>query len=165
MTYHKFRAGERRGTYIADAPLTEDDILTMAKQLARRRLAKGRSIGCSTSAARYLRTIMQGYEREVFAVVFLDTRHRVIAFEELFQGTVDAAAVYPREVVKRALELSATAVLLTHNHPSGAPDPSEFDRLITRRLSQALGLIDIRVLDHMVVGTEGSVSLAERGWL
>jgi DNA repair protein RadC len=101
----------------------------------------------------------------VFACLFLDTRHRVICFEPLFRGTIDGAAVYPREVLKRALHHNAGAVILSHNHPSGDCEPSEADRSITRRLREALGLVDIRLLDHIVVAAGGHVSLAERGWI
>src|SRR5699024_8527544 len=102
-------------------------------------------------------------DREVFCVLFLDTQHRVIAFDEMFYGTLDSASVYPREVVKRALYYNAGAVILAHNHPSGDPEPSDADRRITDRLTEALGLIDIRVLDHFVIGKEPAVSFAERG--
>ncbi len=101
----------------------------------------------------------------MFACLFLDTRHRVIGFEPLFRGTLDGAAVYPREVVKRALVHNAGAVILAHNHPSGDCEPSEADRAITRRLGEALGLIDVRLLDHLVVAGGTHVSLAERGWI
>ena len=112
-----------------------------------------------------LQTLLQGYEREVFAILFLDSQHRVIKFEELFQGTLDAASVYPREVVKAALACNAAAVILAHNHPSGLPEPSRADRSLTERLQVALATVEIRVLDHLVIGTEGRVSMAERGWL
>ena len=100
---------------------------------------------------------------EVFCCVYLDNRHRVIAFEELFRGTIDGASVHPREVVKHALSKNAAAVILVHNHPSGICEPSQADELITRRLKDALGLVDIRVLDHLIIGDERCESLAERG--
>ena len=99
---------------------------------------------------------------EIFACLFLDNRHRVITFEELFRGTIDGCSVYPREVVKTALKHNAAAVIFAHNHPSGEPEPSKADEQITQRLKKALSLVDIRVLDHLVVGTE-VVSFAERG--
>ena len=105
-----------------------------------------------------------GYEREVFAVMMLDSQHQLIEFNELFFGTVDAASVYPREVVKAVLAVNAAAVILAHNHPSGEAEPSQADRLITKRLTDALALIDVRVLDHIVVGRT-PVSFAERGLL
>ncbi len=104
-------------------------------------------------------------EHEVFGVIFLDNQHRVRSTAELFTGTVDAASVYPREVVKKALAENATAVILYHNHPSGVAEPSQADRRITRRLTDALALVDIKVLDHFVVSFEDVVSFAERGWI
>ena len=102
------------------------------------------------------------YEREVFAVMLLDNQHRLIEFKEMFFGTIDSAAVYPREVLKAVLHANAAAVIFAHNHPSGLPEPSESDKQITRKLKDALSLIDVRVLDHIVTG-ETSVSFAERG--
>ncbi|EIT7126704.1 DNA repair protein RadC [Vibrio parahaemolyticus] len=104
-------------------------------------------------------------EHEVFGVIFLDNQHRVRSTAELFTGTVDAASVYPREVVKKALAENAAAVILYHNHPSGVAEPSQVDRRITRRLTDALALVDIKVLDHFVVSFEDVVSFAERGWI
>jgi len=165
MICKKFVAGETAGTYQVTVPVTAEDILAMASQLSKRRLAKGRKIEKPSSAFKYLQALMRDHEYEVFGVVFLDTRHKVIKFEELFRGTVDAASVYPREIVKRALELNTSAVLLVHNHPSGDPEPSNADKVITEHIKDALNLVDIRTLDHVVVGTEGCVSLAERGVL
>jgi DNA repair protein RadC len=102
---------------------------------------------------------------EHFCCMFMDSQHRLIAFERLFRGTVDSASVYPRVVVRRALELNAAALILTHNHPSGLPEPSTADIKITQRLKDALGLIDVRVLDHIIVGTDGTNSMAEAGLL
>lgn len=163
MNQKKFIAGEQRGTYLAPELLTEADILNMAQKLARRRLAKGRVINQPELAFEYLQTLLQHYEHEVFGAVFLDNQHRILGFEELFRGTIDAASVYPREVVKRALAYNAAALILVHNHPSGDPEPSKADTSITLRLRDALNLVDIRVLDHVVVGMEGCVSLAARG--
>jgi len=111
----------------------------------------------------YLAVHYAGQEREVFGVMFLDNRHRLIAVEEMFAGTVDGASVHPREVVKRALKLNAAAVILAHNHPSGVAEPSQADELITARIRDALALVDIRVLDHLIVGGTTVVSFAERG--
>ena len=115
-------------------------------------------------AMRLFEARLVGLEHECFAVMFLDTRHRMIALEEMFRGTVDGAAVYPREVAKRALELNAAAVIVAHNHPSGNPEPSRADEDITRKLREALELFDIRLLDHMIVapGSE-TTSFASRG--
>lgn len=104
-------------------------------------------------------------EHEVFAVIFLDNRHRLIEYRELFRGTVDNTTVYPREIAKEALARNAAAVILAHDHPSGVPEPSDADRLITRRVRDALELLDVRVLDHLVVGGDEIVSLASRGLL
>jgi DNA repair protein RadC len=102
---------------------------------------------------------------EHFCCMLLDSQHRLIAFERLFRGTVDGASVYPRVVVRRALELNAAALILTHNHPSGLPEPSTADTRITQRLKEALALVDVRVLDHVIVGTDGTSSMAESGLL
>ncbi len=112
---------------------------------------------------RYLQSRLRDYPHEVFACLFLDNRHRVIVFEELFQGTINGASVHPREVVKKALGHNAASVILAHNHPSGVAEPSDADRNITQQLTKALALVDIRVLDHLVIGDGVTVSLAERG--
>jgi len=113
----------------------------------------------------FLVSQMRGYRHEVFGCLFLDNQHRVIQFLELFQGTIDGASVYPREVVRRALELNAAAVIFAHNHPSGITEPSDADRHITQRLKAALGTVDIRVLDHFIVGDGEGFSFAEHGLL
>jgi DNA repair protein RadC len=165
VRYTKFKAGETKGTYVLASPVTAEEILTMANQLARARLAKGRALTSPNETYACLQTLLQGYEHEVFALLFLDNQHRIISFEELFRGTLDSASVYPREVVKAAIACNAAAVILVHNHPSGNPEPSRSDRALTTRLQNALELVQVRVLDHLVVGLEGRVSLAERGWL
>jgi len=116
-------------------------------------------------AVRLFRAQLADLPHEVFGCLFLDTRHRVICYEELFRGTVDGATVYPREVVKRTLHHNASAVIVGHNHPSGIAEPSEADRTITLKLAKALALVDVRLLDHVVVSRGGHVSLAERGWI
>lgn len=113
----------------------------------------------------YVKAWLCHYPHEVFACLFLDNRHRIINNEILFTGTIDGAGVYPREVVKRCLELNAAAVIFAHNHPSGIAEPSQADRQITTRLIQALGLLDVRVLDHLVVGDQLVTSMAERGMM
>lgn len=113
----------------------------------------------------YLRARLRHYEHEVFACLYLDNQHRVVKLEELFSGTIDGAAVYPREVVKRCLHNNAAAVIFAHNHPSGIAEPSQADIGITARLKAALNTIDVRVLDHIVVGRSEAVSFAERGLL
>jgi DNA repair protein RadC len=126
---------------------------------------RGATLASSQEAAKLCRSLCAGHDNERFGVVWLDTRHRVIHAETLFTGTIDGATIYPRVVVKRALELNAAAVILTHNHPSGIAEPSEADRSITLKLSKALALVEIRLLDHLVVTSDACVSLAERGWL
>ncbi len=111
----------------------------------------------------FLKSRLMPYQHEVFSCLFMDNRHRLIAFKELFSGTIDGASVYPREVVKMALKFNAAAVIFAHNHPSGVAEPSQSDIQITRRLKDALMLIDIRVLDHLIVGNQQIVSMAERG--
>lgn len=120
----------------------------------------------SPSATRvFLVAKLRDLPYEVFCALFLDNRHRLIACDELFRGTIDGASVHPREVVRQALARNAAAVILAHNHPSGVAEPSQADELITLRLKDALGLVDIRVLDHLIVGDSRCVSLAERGVL
>ena len=165
MKYHKLRAGEDTGTYVMEAPVTEADILRMAQQLAMSRLSKGRALTEPKQVFSHLQTLLQYHEHEVFALLLLDTKHRVIGFQELFRGTLDGASVYPREVVKIALEHNAAAVILVHNHPSGDPEPSNADRHLTTTLKDALNMVGTRTLDHIVVGSEGCISLAERGYL
>lgn len=117
-------------------------------------------------AGKVLRLRLAAHTREIFSVMFLDTRHRIIAIEDLFFGTIDGAEIHPREVVKRALIHNAAAVIVAHNHPSGNAEPSAADRAITIRLKQALGLVDIRLLDHFVVVVgENPLSMAARGWV
>lgn len=122
-------------------------------------------LSSSSAVRRFLRLKLAHLPREVFACLFLDNRHRLIRFEELFQGTVDRASVHPREVLRRALELNAAAVILAHNHPSGVAEPSASDLALTRDLSDLLARIDVRVLDHLVIGRGSEVSFAERGLL
>ena len=143
--------------------------LIVTLELARRALGEGLvdlpRIESPRDSAQYLRARMVHLRHEVFACLFLDTRHRVLAYEELFRGTIDGASVYPREVVRACLRHHASAVILAHNHPSGVAEPSVADVEITRTLVDALALLDIRVLDHLIVGQGQPVSLAERGLL
>ncbi|MFM2121469.1 MAG: hypothetical protein RL722_2937 [Pseudomonadota bacterium] len=138
-------------------------------ELARRAIAvqlAERPLFESPEAVRdYLRLQLAGLDREVFGLMFLDAQQRLLAFEILFQGTLAQTSVYPREVVKRALALNAAAVVLAHNHPSGVAEPSRADEYLTQQLRSALALVDVRVLDHMVVGGRDIVSFAERGLL
>lgn len=138
-------------------------VLEMSRRYLAEELAE-RDVLTSPEATRaYLKTCLRGHPREVFACLFLDNRHRVIQYEELFQGTIDGASVHPREVARRALLLNASAVILAHNHPSGVAEPSQADLRITQRLKDTLAQFEIRVLDHVIVGEGEGVSLAERG--
>lgn len=143
--------------------------IRLAHELVKRQLKQGLQRGVSlTSPAmtvEYLQTLLRDRSREMFTCLFLDTRHRVIASENLFQGSIDGACVYPRVVAERALRLSAAAVIVAHNHPSGISEPSLADQAITRRLKDALLLLEIRLLDHFVVGDGPPVSMASRGML
>ncbi|EOY5726358.1 DNA repair protein RadC [Enterobacter cloacae] len=125
----------------------------------------GPSFTSSQAARDWLRLNLATLEREEFTALFLDNQHRLIAHDTLFLGTINSITVHPREVVKAGLKHNAAAVILAHNHPSGEAEPSDADRQITARLKQALELVDIRLLDHLVVGGMSVVSLAERGWL
>lgn len=158
-------AGEEPGTYRLTGDVTDAQLLHLAKMIARRKLRRGNKLTQPDKVHRCLQTLLLDYPHEVFGTLLLDSQHRLIAFDELFRGTIDSASVYPREVVKHALSHNAAAVILFHNHPSGDPEPSDADRRITQRLKDALGLVEIRVLDHLVVGHEGYTSFAERGWL
>jgi DNA repair protein RadC len=141
--------------------------LLAVPELARRcldeELARGQAMESPDTTGDYLRFVLRDQPHEVFACLFLDTRHRVIAYEELFRGTIDGATVYPRVVAETALRHGAAAVIAAHNHPSGLAEPSLADQAITRRLKDALALLDIRLLDHFVVGDGAPVSMAARG--
>ncbi|WP_369160261.1 DNA repair protein RadC [Candidatus Thiodiazotropha sp. LNASS1] len=138
-------------------------VLEMARRYLHEQLETSGSLTAPEQTQDYLRARLRHYAYEVFSCLFLDNRHRVIRYEELFRGTIDGANVHPREVVRRALELNAAALIFAHNHPSGVAEPSRADRQITQRLKDALALVDIRVLDHIVIGEGEAVSLAERG--
>ncbi|MEJ2592275.1 MAG: DNA repair protein RadC [Candidatus Thiodiazotropha sp.] len=138
-------------------------VLEMSRRHLHEQMQQGDALNSPAATRRYLQSRLRHHPYEVFACLFLDNRHRVICFEELFRGTLDGASVYPREVVKRALEHNAAALILAHNHPSGVAEPSQADRQITAHLKQSLALVDIRVIDHIVVGDGEPVSLAELG--
>lgn len=140
-------------------------VLELSRRYLQSALQRGVSLQNAVETADYLAAELRGYPHEVFACLFLDNRHRVICFEELFFGTIDGASVYPREVVRRALKHNAAAVIFAHNHPSGIAEPSQADITITQRLKESLGLIDVRVLDHFVVGDGSPISFAQRGLL
>lgn len=142
----------------------ENQILEHAAEILATRYVRGDAF-CNPQATKdFLKFKLANYEREVFAILLLDNQNRLIEYRELFFGTIDAASVYPREVVKVVLETNSAAVMFAHNHPSGNSTPSEADKRITDKLKNALALIDVRVLDHIVIGNE-CMSFAERGYL
>ena len=139
-------------------------VLEMSRRYLRERMERGDVLSDPDAVRFFLSSKLRAAHSEIFACVFLDNRHRVLQYEELFYGTIDSASVYPREVVRRAIQHNAAAVILAHNHPSGVAEPSQADERITQRLSEALKLVDVRVLDHFIIGDQ-VVSLAERGLL
>ncbi|MBV6417180.1 MAG: hypothetical protein CMLOHMNK_01819 [Steroidobacteraceae bacterium] len=142
-----------------------DEVLAAARGILRRRVRRGTPLTSPALTQSYLVQRFGQTEHEVFALLLLDARHRLIDCLELFRGTIDGASVHPREVVKEALRHNAAACLLAHNHPSGIAEPSQADELITRRLREALALVDIRVIDHIIVAGGDAISFAERGLL
>jgi len=144
--------------------LSEQAIIKAAEEIAAARLnRKGLALTSPELAVEHLRQMIGFQERECFVVVFLDNQHQIISTETMFYGTIDSASVHPREVVKRGLALNCAAALVAHNHPSGNLEPSQSDEHLTRKLKDALGIVDIRLLDHFVVSPVGHISLAERG--
>jgi DNA repair protein RadC len=137
-------------------------VMEMARRYLFESMQRGHALSSPEDTRQYLSECLRDYQYEVFAALFMDQRHRVICFEELFTGTIDGASVYPREVVKKALQYNAAAIIFAHNHPSGIAEPSSADKYITKRLQDALSLMDIKVLDHFIVGDE-VISFAERG--
>lgn len=137
----------------------------LVQRLLNEELQAGDALTSPAMVCNYLRLLLDGLEHEVFIVIFLDTQHRVIASEEMFRGTLSQTSVYPREVAKHALAHNAAAVILAHNHPSNMTEPSQSDRLLTDTLKQSLALVDVRVLDHFIVGGSSILSFAERGLL
>jgi DNA repair protein RadC len=146
-------------------PASADEIIAAARQCIAHRFRRGSSLTSPAAMRDFLRLNLGTREFETFCCLFLDSRHRLIEFVELFRGTIDGASVHPREVVKEALKRNAAAVIFVHPHPSGVAEPSHADELITRRLRESLALIDVRVLDHLVVGADDVVSFAEKGLL
>ena len=153
---------DEHGHYL---PATAEQILEAARQVVELTVNRGAPFSSPEIVKQYLGAKLAGFEHEVFAVLFLDNQHRLIRYVEMFRGTIDNASVYPREVVKEALKLNAAAVILSHNHPSGHPEPSKADRTLTKRLIDALALVDVRTLDHIIVAGHERVSFAELGLL
>jgi DNA repair protein RadC len=138
-------------------------VLEMSQRALKEEMQRGDTLNSPGTVRNYLQLLLGGRQQEIFLVLFLDTQHRVIASEEMFHGTLNQTSVYPREVVKRALAHNAAAVILAHNHPSGVAEPSQSDQHLTAALKQALGLVDVRVLDHFVVAVGQVLSFAEKG--
>ena len=146
-------------------PAPKETVLSEARRLTGYQFRRGAAILSPTAAKEAIGLKLTGLEHEVFGCLFLDSKHQVLNFEALFRGSIDNTSVHPREVVKRALANNAAAVILCHNHPSGNTDPSQSDRLLTKRLQKALDLIDVRVLDHFIIGDGEPLSMAECGWM
>jgi DNA repair protein RadC len=155
---------DANGNYQFNQAVSPQIIVDLAFQILDKDI-HGEALSNPQQTRNYLRLRLGTRECEYFSVLFLDNRHRVIAIEDMFRGTIDGASIYPREVVKAALSHNAAAVVFAHNHPSGMAEPSQADRAITKRLTEALALVDIRVLDHFVIAASESVSFAERGLL
>ena len=147
-------------------PMTDDDIIASAMRILDERMRSNAPVFSTPSLVKdYLRMHFAGLEHETFVVLFLSYDHRLLSVESMFRGTVAQTAVYPREVVKASLARNASAVILAHNHPSGVAEPSRADEYLTQTLKSALALVDVRILDHFVVGGTSVVSFAERGLL
>lgn len=138
-------------------------VLEIARRHLAEQLKRDSALENSTAVRDYLKAMLRHEPHEVFACLYLDARHRVLGFEALFQGSIDSASVYPRQVVKRALAHNAAALILCHNHPSGVCEPSQADRHLTRRIKEALAYIDVKVLDHFIIGEGEPLSMAELG--
>ncbi len=159
---------EDRFTGLKTSELNDEEkqsVMILAMKVLAVKHRAGRALCSPEETRNFLRLRLADYRNEVFGSLFLDNRHRIIAVRELFQGTIDGASIYPRVVVQQALEANAAAMVFFHNHPSGVAEPSHADEAITRRLKDALALVDVRVLDHFVVSAGESVSFAERGLL
>ena len=153
------------GNYTFTLPVHSSQIVELASSILEASLIRGDLFSSPQCARDFAQLQLGALEHEVFGALFLDNRHRLIEFERLFTGTIGSTSVYPREVVKRTLAVNAAAVIFTHNHPSGDTDPSTADQTITKRLKDALALIDVRVLDHIVVSATETTSMSERGFL
>ena len=174
MTTKQVRSEEQANYEAAPHPekarsvkdMEDDAVLYKAAKILKNRLQHRETVISSpVSVRQFLQIKLRPYPYEVFCAMFLDNRHRLIEFVELFRGTLDGASVHPREVIREAMKHNAAAVIFAHNHPSGVEEPSQADLRITERLKTALGYIDVRVLDHIIIGEGDGTSLAERGLL
>lgn len=154
-------AGDNR--YTLSEPVTTKQMYQLMLEMLEQEYFRTDQLTSPQKTIQYLQIKLAKYEHEVFCCIYLDNQHHVIGFEELFRGTIDAASVYSREVVKSCLMNNCAAVLFCHNHPSGSPEPSNADEMLTKRLKEALALVDIRVLDHILIAAASTISFAERG--
>ncbi len=152
----------KKSLYEFEHPVSDEQILEAAAYIIAQKQFRHGALTCPKDSEEFLRHKLALIEHEVFAVLFLDSQNRILEYKELFRGTINAASVYPREVVKEVLERNAASVILAHNHPSGVSTPSQADKLITTKLQQALNLIDVSIVDHIIIG-ETSYSFAEHG--
>jgi DNA repair protein RadC len=163
MPGHLRARSEEQAPYLVQPVGDEDSIVAQALAILDRRMSKGQPMQAPATVKAYFSVRARDLEHEEFSVLFLDTQHRVIECTSMFRGTLSQASVYPREVVKVALGFNAAAVVFSHNHPSGNPEPSRADEMLTQTLKAALSMVDVRVLDHIIVGGGSAVSMAERG--
>ncbi|WP_288987942.1 DNA repair protein RadC [uncultured Pseudoalteromonas sp.] len=163
MNITNLKVSETSDKYVLNTELSSEEIIRLAIELAQNKLKKGMQFNCPQAVYDYLQILYMAHEEEVFTMIFLDSQHRVITHKELFKGTIDSASVYPRVIVKEVLKHNAAKVIISHNHPSGIPTPSNADIQFTKKIQSALNLIDVAVLDHVVVASEGTCSFKERG--
>lgn len=153
---------DTHGNYV---PASDDSIISAARVVVEKKMLRGKTFNHPNLVKDFLKDKLGALDHEVFAVIYTDSQHRLIDYQELFRGTISQAAVYPRELVKEALKRNASAVIIAHNHPSGSCEPSRQDLELTKILKEALNLIDVRMLDHVIVGGNRTLSLAETGQL
>ncbi len=151
------------GKYVTTSPVEPEVIIDIASKILLSHLRETDTLTNPAKTKHFLQCKLAPFEREVFAVLFLDTKHRLISYDEVFYGTIDSASVWPREIVKLALRHNAAAVIFSHNHPSGHTHPSAADNVLTKRLVKACALVEVRVLDHIIVGSSSTTSMAELG--
>lgn len=154
---------EDQAIYGVSLSSADDSIIARAMEILFARVQQGEAMSSPAAVKQWLQLKIGGYEHEMFGIMFLDVQNRLIRFEEMFRGTLTQTSVYPREVVKAAIQCHAAAVVLTHNHPSGSTQPSRADEALTQTLKAALALVDVRVLDHIIVSQTGALSMAEKG--
>jgi DNA repair protein RadC len=161
MLPNPFKKSGQKGSYISDENMNEEEIIKMANYIVKQKMRKGQMISKPSDCQIYLQNILQELPYESFGAIYLDQKNRIITYEILFRGTINHTSIYPRELVKNALLHNTSSVILFHNHPSGDPSPSEEDLNVTQVIQSTLKLINIRLLDHLIIGVEGYESLAE----